>query len=64
MGLGPFLYPLLVGALAGYGLSLTGGGMFAPNAQSFMNFGAYFGLLLAILYTGRHYYGRTLRRRS
>jgi hypothetical protein len=62
MGLGPFLYPLLVGALAGYGLSLTAGGMFAPNAQSFMNFGAYFGLLLAILYTGRHYYGRTLRR--
>jgi hypothetical protein len=62
MGLGPFLYPLLVGALAGYGLSLTAGGMFAPNAQSFMNLGAYFGLLLAILYTGRHYYGRTLRR--
>jgi hypothetical protein len=62
MGLGPFLYPLLVGALAGYGLSLTTGGTTAPNAQSFMNFGAYFGLLLVILYTGRHYYGRVLRR--
>ena len=62
MGLGPFLYPLLVGPLAAYGLSLTAGGMSAPNAQSFMNFGAYFGLLLAILYTGRHYYGRVLRR--
>ena len=62
MGFGPFLYPLLVGALAGYGVSLTEGGMFAPNAQSFMNLGAYFGLLLAILYTGRHYYGQTLRR--
>jgi hypothetical protein len=61
MGIGPFLYPVLVGALAGYGLSLTGGGMSAPNAQSFMNFGAYFGMLLAILYTGRHSYGRTFR---
>ncbi len=62
MGLGPFLYPLLVGVLAGYGFSIDAGGMLAPNALSFMNLGAYFGLLVAILYTGRHYYGRTLRR--
>jgi hypothetical protein len=62
MGLGPFLYPLLVGALAVYGFSIDAGGTFGPNARGFMNFGAYFGLLLAILYTGRHYYGRTLRR--
>ena len=27
-----------------------------------MNFGAYFGLLLAILYTGRHYYSQVFRR--
>jgi hypothetical protein len=62
MGLGPFLNPLLVGVLARYGLSLQYGAMSTPNAQCFMNFGAYFGLLLAILYTGRHYYGQVLRR--
>ena len=62
MSLGPFLYPLLVGVLAGYGFSINAGGMFAPNMRGFMNFGAFFGLLLVILYTGRHYYGRTLRR--
>jgi hypothetical protein len=62
MGLGPLLYPLLVGVLARWGFSLSGGGMFAPNAQTFMNLGAYFGLLLAILYTGRHYYSQVLRR--
>jgi len=62
MGLGPFLYPVMVGALAAYGISLTEGGVSAPNAQAFMNFGAYFGLLLAILYTGRHYYSLVFRR--
>ena len=62
MGLGSFLYPLLEGVLAGYGISLWGSGYSTPNADNFLSFGAYFGLLLAILYTGRHYYGRTLRR--
>jgi hypothetical protein len=62
MGLGPFLNPFLVGALASYGLSLQWSGVNTPNVQIFMNFGAYFGLLLAILYTGRHYYGQTFRR--
>ena len=61
MGFGPFLYPLLEGILAGYGVSLWGSGYSTPNADNFLSFGAYFGLLLAILYTGRHYYSRTLR---
>ena len=62
MGLGPYLNPFLVGALASYGLSLQWSGVNTPNVQIFMNFGAYSGLLLAILYTGRHYYGQTFRR--
>ena len=62
MALGPLFYPFLVGGLAGYGFSIDAGGMFATNARGFMNFGAFSGLLLAMLYTGRHYYGRTLRR--
>jgi hypothetical protein len=33
-----------------------------PNVQNFMNFGAYLGLLLAIIYTGRHYYSQVFRR--
>ena len=62
MGIGPYLNPFLVGALTSYGLSLQWGGVNTPNVQNFMNFGAYFGLLLAILYTGRHYYSQVLRR--
>jgi hypothetical protein len=62
MGLGPYLNPFLVGSLASYGLSLQWGGVNMPGVQNFMNFGAYFGLLLAILYTGRHYYSQVLRR--
>ena len=62
MGIGPFLNPFLVGALASYGLSLQWSGVSTPNVQSFMNFGAYSGLLLTILYTGRHYYSRVFRR--
>jgi hypothetical protein len=62
MGIGPFLYPLLQGVLVAYGFSLEGGGWSTPNASNFLSFGAYFGLLLAILYTGRHYYRRTFRR--
>ena len=60
MGIGPFLNPFLVGALASYGLSLQWSGVNTPNVQNFMNFGAYFGLLLAILYTGRHYYSQVI----
>jgi hypothetical protein len=62
LGVGPFVYPWVVGALAAYGISLTAGGPYAPNPQCFMSFGAYFGILLTILYTGRHYYGQVLRR--
>jgi hypothetical protein len=62
MGLGSYLNPFLVGALTHYGLSLQWGGVNTPNVQNFMNFGAYFGLLLAILYTGRHYYSQVFRR--
>ena len=62
LGIGPFLYPWVVGIMAAYGISLTTGGPYAPNAEGFMSFGAYFGILLMILYTGRHYYGQVFRR--
>ena len=62
MGIGPYLNPFLIGGLASYGLALQWSGVSTPNVQSFMNFGAYFGLLLTILYTGRHYYSQILRR--
>jgi len=61
MGLGPCFYPWVVGTFAAYGISITNAAA-TPSIENFMNFGAYFGILLVILYTGRHYYGRTLRR--
>ncbi len=57
LGVAPFIYLTLVGVLAGYGISV-GGGYMSPTPQSFLAGGAFTGMLLAILYTGRHYYAR------
>ena len=62
MGIGPYVNPFLIGALTSYGLSIQWSGVNTPNVQNFMNFGAYLGLLLAIIYTGRHYYSQVFRR--
>ena len=61
LGFGTYLWPLVVGVLAGYGVTLGTGGHFALKVEPFLTFGAYFGALLALLYTGRHYYGRVFR---
>ena len=61
LGLAPYLYCLIVGVLAGYGVSV-GGGMLRPTLQSSFYAGSYFGMFTVLLYTGRHYYLSAVRR--
>lgn len=60
LGIGPFLWCLLVGFAAEYGIRLAspieGSSYFALNPQSFFLFGANIGVFAVMLYTGRHYY--------
>jgi len=53
---------VVAGTFAKYGVPIRGGAPLAPQIQSSMNFGAYFGLFLTLLYTGRHYYGQVFGR--
>ncbi|MBN2450385.1 MAG: hypothetical protein JXR77_08345 [Lentisphaeria bacterium] len=59
-GVAPFLWYLLAGALAGYGVNimapLEGTSYLSLNPQSFALFGANLGVAATLLYTGRHYY--------
>ncbi len=62
LGIAPYLYAIAVGILAGYGVSVRGGGFIALNIEKFLFGGAYFGMFLVMLYTGRHYYASVFRR--
>lgn len=56
VGIGPILWAIVVAVLTGYGISMSGGGTLTPKPTTFLNFGAYLGVFLSLLYTGRHYY--------
>ena len=62
LGLGGYLFTYITGVFAGYGVAMGGGSYFGPKILSFLGFGAYLGMFLVILYTGRHYYGSVFRR--
>lgn len=63
IGIGPFIYATIAGLLATYGLRLTGGGAnIEPNHVTFLNFGAYLGLVAVIVYSGRFHYLNVMRR--
>ena len=53
LGIGPVFWYLLVGTLAGYGIAANAG---SPSMANFVQFGAYLGMLLVLIYTGRRYY--------
>lgn len=65
-GVGPFLWALVVGVFATYGVTLTGAvegtGYTSLRVQAFLNFGANLGLFLTLVYLGRRYYLSVLRR--
>jgi hypothetical protein len=62
LGIGPYVWCLVVGLFASYGIALESGDYQSLRTSSLMNFGAYLGMLLAILYCGRYYYANLLKR--
>ncbi len=65
LGIGPFLWIFVAGTLATYGIGTTGwqgGWPFGLTRESMMIMGAYFAMLLVLIYTGRHYYSTVFKR--
>ena len=62
LGIGPFVYEIVAGAFLAYGVTFHGGGFLSLQIFTFLYAGAYLGMFLVLLYTGRHYYGNVLRR--
>ncbi len=62
LGLAAYVYAVVLGILMGYGLSVEGGGFISLNIRTFLFGGAYFGMFLVLLYTGRHYYVTVVKR--
>jgi hypothetical protein len=65
-GIGPFLWALVTGMFATYGITLQGGlegtGYTSVRVQAFLNFGANLGMFVALIYLGRRYYWTVLQR--
>jgi hypothetical protein len=62
MTAGPVIYCFIAGIFASYGVELRPGKEMALSIEGFLYSGGYFGILLMLLYTGRHYYWHVLRR--
>ncbi|MBM4034519.1 MAG: hypothetical protein FJ291_22465 [Planctomycetes bacterium] len=62
LGIAGAVYAYAFGTLAGYGIDLGGGGFLSLKRETFLYGGAYFGMFLVLLYTGRHYYLNVFRR--
>jgi hypothetical protein len=65
LGIGPFLWVWVAGLLTTYGIGTTGwqgGWPFGIQRDTMCILGAYFAMLLVVLYTGRHYYTTVFRR--
>ena len=62
MWLGPWLFCLIAGVFAAYGVQLRSGMMMALAPEPFIYIGSYIGLMLVILYAGRQFYLSALRR--
>lgn len=62
VGVAQVFHDSLIAALAAYGVSLAAGNSGGWNAGNLFQFGAYFGLFLSILYTGRFYYASVAKR--
>ena len=62
MWFAPWLYCLVAGIFATYGIELRSGKMMALSHEMFIFSGGYFAIMLMIAYTGRHFYWNTLKR--
>ncbi|MHC4248138.1 MAG: DUF6785 family protein [Planctomycetota bacterium] len=61
-GLGPFVYTIIEGILAGYGVPVNEGGEHRASLSTSLNMGSYFAYAVMIIYCGRFYYLNVLRR--
>lgn len=61
MCFGPWLYCLIAGILAKYGIELRTNNMMALSHEMFIFSGGYFAIMLIIAYTGRHFYWNALK---
>lgn len=65
LGIGPFIWIVIAGIFATYGVGVggwQGTWPFGLQMDAMMIMGAYFGMLLVLLYTGRQYYTAVFRR--
>ncbi len=65
LGIGPFIWIFIAGIFATYGVGVggwQGTWPFGLTMDSMMIMGAYFGMLLVLLFTGRQYYAAVFRR--
>ena len=64
LGIGPLVWTYLVGLMATYGIATTGwqsSWPFGITRDAMVDIGAYTGLLLVLLYTGRHYFSSVFK---
>jgi hypothetical protein len=61
LGVAPYVFGAVSGALAGYGIAITGQ-MLQPDASNFLHAGGYCGMFVVLAYSGRRYYGSVFRR--
>ncbi len=62
LGVSRLFYVYAVGILAAFGISMGSADYMALKPPTFFHFGAYFGIFLALAYTGRQYYLTVARR--
>ena len=62
VALAPLAYSLVAGTLAGYGVSLHTAGRNAVSPDGFIKMGAFFGMFLIIVYSGRFHYLSVFKR--
>jgi hypothetical protein len=62
LGLAPYVYTYVVGVLVVNGISVREGGFTSMKIESFLHGGAFFGVFLVLLFTGRRFYLGSLRR--
>ncbi|TVR51133.1 MAG: hypothetical protein EA425_07785 [Puniceicoccaceae bacterium] len=60
IGLAPFCYGLVAGTLGLYGINMAGGGAYAP--RNLFSLGAFLGIFLMVVYTGRYFYLQVTKR--
>lgn len=61
MAIGPVVYCLLMGWLMHFGIELRSGDHMSTKIEAFLFTGGYFGILLMVVYFGRHFYWKILK---